>query len=113
MHELDKVVLVHEIQFPMWQFLVRHKLPKVLVDHDDTDWQYQQIVYDVFDREYRENQDDQHQVPIHRKEHDQQIDQDHEFFAETKVLNKNILMSICMLINSPDSCKVLCACEST
>ncbi len=63
-------------------------------DYDDIELQYQQILYDVFDRVYHENQDDQHQVPVHRKVHDLQIDQDHEVFVETKVLNKNLYQYI-------------------
>jgi hypothetical protein len=64
-----------------------------LVDYDDIDSQYPQILYDVFDRLYHENQDDQIQVQNHMKEHDLWIDQDHIFFLETTVLFKNIYIS--------------------
>ncbi len=60
------------------------------VDYDDIELQYQQILFDVYDRVDHESQDDQNQVQIHRKVYDLQIYQDHEFFVETKGLNKNL-----------------------
>ncbi len=63
-------MLIHEKPFPKLRFLVRYKSHEELVDYDDIDEQYQRILYDVFDREHHENQDDQHRVQIHTKEHD-------------------------------------------